>query len=191
MKIIATQERMMERTVSMTAAIRLHTRFISQSKMRRGIRAIIIAVEIAICLILRFGLVCMILRFPRVGGSEFPAFDLYVCTAELAIFFASVLSPLSFRFGGSTKATRSAIQVFREKYYLVRVWRFFAKRLRPELGEPKSGGHNFAAQTELPGMGQEKVAIRDKKTYMGLELGSPTLWKADVSLFCNIIRSNT
>jgi len=40
-------------------------------------------------------------------------------------------------------------------------------------------------------MGQEKVAIRDKKTYMGLELGSPTLWKADVSLFCNIIRSNT
>ena len=42
------------------------------------------------------------------------------------------------------------------------MWRFFAKRLRPELGEPESGGHNFAAQTELPGMGQEKVAIRDK-----------------------------
>ena len=37
-------------------------------------------------------------------------------------------------------------------------------------------------------MGQEKVAIRNKKTYMGLELGSPTLWEADVSLLCNNVR---
>ncbi len=58
-RIIATQERMMEITVSMTAAIRLHTRFISQSSKRRGIRATTIAVDIAICLILRLGLVCI------------------------------------------------------------------------------------------------------------------------------------
>ena len=178
-RIIATQERMMERTVSMTAAIRLHTRFISQSKMRRGIRAIIIAVEIAICLILRFGLVCMILRFPRVGGSEFPAFDLYVCTAELAIFFASVLSPLSFRFGGSTKVTRSAIQVFRGKYYLVRVWRFSSETPAPRTCRAEIRGHNFAAQTERPETDRKKWQFAVVTTYMGLELGSPTWWEAD------------
>ena len=38
----------------------------------------------------------------------------------------------------------------------------FCETPAPELGEPESGGHNFAAQTELPGMGQEKVAIRVK-----------------------------
>ena len=37
-------------------------------------------------------------------------------------------------------------------------------------------------------MGQEKVAIRDKKTYMGLELGFPTWWDADVSLLCDNVR---
>ena len=37
-------------------------------------------------------------------------------------------------------------------------------------------------------MGQEKVAIRNKKTYMGLELGSPTLCEADVSLLCDNVR---
>ena len=59
---------------------------------------------------------------------------------------------------------------------------FPAKRLRPELGLPKSGVRTFAAQTERPGAGQEKVAIRGSETYMRLELGSPTWWEADVNV---------
>jgi len=59
------------------------------------------------------------------------------------------------------------------------VWRFFAKRLRPELGEPESGGHNFAAQTERPETDRKKWQFASRTTYMRLELGSPTWWEAD------------
>lgn len=119
------------------------------------------------------------MRFPRVGGSEFPAFDLYVCTAELAIFFASVLAPLSFRFGGSTKVRRSAIQVFLGKYYLVRVWRFSSETPAPRTWRAEIRGHNFAAQTERPETDRKKWQFASKTTYMRLELGSPTWWEAD------------
>lgn len=75
--IIAT-EAMMYKTVLITADIRSNTKLMSQFTMRRSIRAINIAVEIAIYLIFHLGLVFMILRFLRVGESKLPAFDLYV-----------------------------------------------------------------------------------------------------------------
>ena len=108
------------------------------------------------------------------------------------LFFASNLLPLSFCFGSSTKDTRTAIWFFVENTTsLCGVWRFFAKRMCPELGEPESGSHNIADQTELPEMGQKKVAIRDKNNICGAGTRLSVFGDADVSLFCNIIWSNT
>ena len=110
--------------------------------------------------------------------SFLPLTYMYV-PLNLPFFFASVLSPLSFRFGGSTKATRSAIQVFRGKYYLVRVWRFSSETPAPRTWRAEIRGHNFAAQTERPETDRKKWRFAAVTTYMGLELGSPTWWEAD------------
>ena len=51
--------------------------------------------------------------------------------------------------------------------------------MRPELGEPESGSHNIAAQTERPETDRKKWRFAVVTTYMGLELGSPNWWEAD------------